>query len=101
MKHTKNNWRSYPEALKHNECYPEAEKLPFRSDVLGRGNGLIAKVYGQDEEDVQAKAKLIAAAPELLEALNIALKFLPIADIINQDKEAANKVINAINKATE
>lgn len=54
-------------------------------------------------EEMQANAKLIAAAPELLEALKL------IADYYIHDKsiddneyiDMENKVLNAINKATK
>lgn len=55
--------------------------------------------YCKTDDEVKANAKLIAAAPDLLEALQDILPFTE--EFINNNHPAHKKAIEAIKKATE
>jgi hypothetical protein len=44
--------------------------------IVGKGDGMIAFVPGNDKAECEARARLIASAPELLEALEAAYEEL-------------------------
>lgn len=70
---------------------------------IGGQSGSIASAWNKGGGEGEANAKLIAAAPELLEALQYILPALKDTfDTIGDDysKEAYNKAKEAINKAT-
>lgn len=91
-KHTKGEWEvtnQYPNGLSS-----LAEHIEIKSEQWS-----IAAVFtdGESKEEAEANAKLIAAAPELLEALICMMKANPMfVDIC-----IINKCNNAIKKATE
>jgi hypothetical protein len=48
--------------------------------IVGKGDGIIAFVPGNDKAECEARARLIAAAPELLEALEALVRHDIAAD---------------------
>lgn len=94
MKHTKGEWsvKSFSDSrviVKH---------------VIHSSNGdTICKVMRDDNDDSEAElanAKLIAAAPELLEALNSLISEIDDAVMPTSSNEAISKAKAAIKKAT-
>lgn len=81
---------------------PIAGKRGFTSRTISGegGNNSIAYVWTITKEG-EANAKLIAATPELLEALTLIIKHFPTDVINDQMGEDAEIVFNAIKKATE
>lgn len=71
--------------------------LPFKSikNTSSIGGKIIANAFGTTREEAQANAKLIAAAPELLEALR------HLIDTSDMVPSARKKALDAIEKATE
>lgn len=87
MKHTKGEWRIFPSSNKLIQI--NSEKMHSVCDVWA--------INGESKEELEANAKLIAAAPYLLEAL---IEVEEWAAKFGLGKDQYNKVINAINKAT-
>lgn len=60
------------------------EEEPRSNEITAIDNGgcrvLRVKVYGHTEENIKANTRLIAAAPELLEACNIAIHTIKAID---------------------
>ena len=109
MSHTKGSWKYRPQVVEKFGFYLESfdesgEQIAFIGDI---GGGIMGT------PEIIANAKLISAAPDLLDALNTALN--AIKDIIRQlpnDENLADynldyceiaeeKAIKAIKKATE
>ena len=93
MKHTKGNWNPVSD---DGEMYVSSEF---------RGGEDIALVYGSPEDsEVQANAKLISAAPELLEACNKATFEIRNLENFSENErlnDAMEVLVQAIKKATE
>lgn len=71
----------------------------IRSEREGMEHGAVCEVYGiADGSEAHANARLIAAAPELLEALEYVLNTCPA--INSQAEEAHQQARAAIAKAT-
>lgn len=91
MKHTKGEW----DVSKH------GNNDSFGVYAEGQGND-IAIVKGGNEEggEGEANARLIAAAPELLEALILAYSFM-VTDPQHQGRNILHTIQEAITKATQ
>jgi len=71
---------------------------PYNTFVYGSEGKLICQIkYDPFSEESLANARLIAAAPELLEALQ--LVFVHAKVIINENHSDYKKAVKAINKA--
>lgn len=57
---------------------------------------LIATIHSEDSIENEAHGKLIAASPKILKALKTCLRFVSIADIMAQDKKAAQEIIETL-----
>lgn len=94
MKHTEGPWEVGD--------LVENDYTPRYVEVLAGGVKIIAKAtYGKTDEEAATNAHLIAAAPDLLEALKAAELLLGLQ---NQEgtrfaEETINKISEAINKA--
>lgn len=102
MKHTPGSWKvempPHSEGLSSSllKKNPDAIHIVSHGTIWGFGVSIAALGEG---EDAEANARLIAAAPEMLEALKIALDALG-CDRLRQDRLVAQKIINtAIKKA--
>lgn len=78
---------------------------PFDQPLIKSGHGTIGRLHGMEDRQHEANAKLVAAAPELLEALQDLLKgvnglppLTAIAGVLTQQCKHAEA---AIKKATE
>mgnify|MGYP003999793669 CR=1 FL=1 len=95
MKHTQGKWEL---SIKGVAFYIEADTL--------NGEEHIAEVFGHSVSEVEANARLIASAPELLEALldtmTIANNFINNHDghIMSETYETIDNAIEIIKKAT-
>lgn len=96
MKHTKGEWKRNPhdtdleETIKSDSGLRICEVKSFGSNDCFRDPSV---------EERKANAKLIAAAPELLEALQELLIYCR-GNMTNQLEPLVGRAINAINKAT-
>lgn len=94
MKHTPGPWRFYTE--------PQPNGCP----IVGNGSGLMLAMlahsvnYPDQRDEANANARLIAAAPDLLEALQAVVSQLEGHDLHNGDVFAINNAYAAIAKAT-
>jgi K+/H+ antiporter YhaU regulatory subunit KhtT len=105
MKHTQGEWY-----LPHN--YKMEQPSVVKSPDTGRWwaiicsgySNMICKVFGDSKEEAEANAKLIAAAPDLLEALENLIDPMTglVADHVAHyiGSEKAHKIEQAIEKAT-
>ena len=88
-KHTKGEW-----ALRN----PIAEYNAYSNMwccAIQYGEDIGQMIFGKTKEEAEANAKLIAAAPELLEAL------IEVVRISDRKHDAWDKAKQAINKATK
>ena len=85
-KHTKGNW-----IAKDGQIYVEE---------TGETLALIT-YFDKDNEEKKANARLIAAAPDMLEALKKLLVSMPVPGRNRKQAEAELMAIEAIKKATE
>lgn len=71
--------------------------------VWSKDNQMICNVLNTNKNEKEANAKLIAAAPDLLEALVNICKKVEFCSLDNKStfKDEYKKAINAINKATK
>jgi hypothetical protein len=102
FKHTPGPWEVY---------YPDITGCGLGIDTADSKTSIVvfddeAGVYGAGEQD-EANARLIAAAPELLEALQIAHQYMQVFMIRGEEplvgenlKTDLYKVLEAIKKAT-
>ncbi len=91
MKHTPGPWQAVTFSDEHSPCIIDRE-----------GDGRIAELTGnQTDEQTDANASLIAAAPELLEALRRCIECLngPVSDLMTGDALAAAGVYGALIQA--
>lgn len=95
--YTPGPWRVLPED-------PDKDYIRIRGACLGArykvANVLIPShpgIYAGDSEEARANARLIAAAPDLLEALRGAIPFIGYEG--GGDQEAKEKAYSAIEKA--
>lgn len=91
-KHTKGEWKVTTN--EYNDVAPLF--IQCKSSILAD----VHKNINNQQESI-ANAKLIAAAPELLEACIIALKYFNGFDSPEQNEAAFHALNNAIKKATE
>ena len=71
---------------------PFGEQGVFVTDTAT--TGLVCKVWGDTPEQIEQRARLIAAAPELLEALTLALQLLGLIGPVAADAiDAAQAVL--------
>lgn len=92
MKHTKGPWRALIDNKRH--------ELPMCMVATGAGKAIDATDSGDTWEESGANAKLIAAAPDLLEACVIASKYLnSLKGSIHRHSNAFRLVEAAIAKA--
>jgi len=104
-KHTKGPWI----ALKNSAFYEVYNESRFddESDCFFSVNVLLHDMNSNDlnhTEENKANAKLIAAAPDLLEALNIAVQILESKNGYHKDHDnplSIKQMKEAIKKATE
>jgi hypothetical protein len=102
-KHTKGEWLI---EIDHPESEPTAENKCHMIEIRTKTFEWICSVmpYGKkSKEETEANAKLIAAAPDLLEAL---IEALPAVEELNGEfqegwEDTINKIKKAIKKATE
>jgi len=88
-KFTKGEWKV------NNDCFTEVHGLT--TSEIGNGKEWLAYVRGNTPEERKANAKLIAAAPDLLESLKNAIYIIET----KADGFGVNDLKQAIKKATE
>lgn len=106
MKHTKGNWEpfihKYP--TKPREIYagvgiaderPEGIYWTMICDMILPKTD---KQYIKEHEEIKANAQLIASAPELLEALKVAVRWID-SEIMVDDNDVTKNMKEAIKKA--
>lgn len=98
LKHTPGEWNNRPFGIKRLFQLEENS-----TTVMNNDDTLIAIVGGQTDEELEANAKLMAAAPDLLRATERSLeifKKLIGGGRLTMPAEDYNLLENAINKAT-
>lgn len=91
MNHIKGEWRvnDSGQAAKH-----------YREFVIDQDDEIVAICMGDNREEAEANAKLIAASPDLLEALTKLVAWANIKDGSNS-QQLRDDCLSAIKKATE
>jgi len=90
MKHTPGPWLPSRTTMKHLNIVQVGKT--FRCSVVGDDNGsIVATVHGRTERECEANARLIAAAPDLLENGRAFLKAVEaLCDWMNGNEIAAD-----------
>lgn len=94
MKHTPGPWQRFDDGGRINERHtygPEYADVIWGPDGPGRGSIADCSPHGRATEESIANARLIAAAPELLDALHATLRVLN--EIENRWSEEADRAI--------
>jgi hypothetical protein len=79
----------------------ERNPLPTKIASTHNGHGLVAHIYTRPEhpDEMTANARLIAAAPDLLAALQFALENLELANPIVEQSGHVTSIPSAMRKA--
>jgi hypothetical protein len=107
IKHTPGPWtfRPDPTEVKCNTCHQVKVNYPWNYLIEGKARSLIAKIWAPvgDSYSDEANAKLIAAAPDLLEACDAVLtKWHSKPSNFNKTEPIyLEQIRKAIKKATE
>ena len=103
MKYTKGNWEYEPTITKDKNGNPLYYLVCLNSQHFV--NVMVNKYLNINIDEAKANAKLIAAAPDLLEACNIAKELIETRNKINLSDTTWNsvhkKLAEAYKKATE
>ena len=70
MKHTKGKWEHSVNYMKGSDF----QDKDINEGIVVVNNYVIAKIYGNNGEEIRANTNLIASAPEMLEALKLIAK---------------------------
>lgn len=95
MKHTPGPWRTLPEEVDKDYVRVRGTRLGLRYKIANVLTTIYEGVPAREADETRANAALIAAAPDLLEALQALLAIYPYPD--NETTDAARA---AIAKAT-
>ncbi len=74
--HTKGNLYIIPDSRDPDESRPLQIGVRFDGKTEGESDQLVAEVYGRSVEEMEANARLFIAAPQLLEAVRIAVPLI-------------------------
>lgn len=98
MRHTQGKWQSNSYSL---EIIEDANNniICDLNPLMWNGKYFDNAIWIKNKEEAEANAKLIAAAPELLEALEFAQKVLIYKNNRNQLTTDEVRVLRAINEA--
>ena len=85
MKHTLGPWRieSYHGDIREHTGEPDITgyaKKTYDTWLWGKNTPAFGKLYDDDPEQLRANARLIAKAPEMLDALQVAMELLDNSD---------------------
>ena len=98
-KHTKGEWK-----LDYSYAVPEVTEDCQWVEIHSESNNLMAEIKGQHRgitnSEMHANAKLIAAAPDLLKALNDCVQIMESITILTGHKPCIERAKLSIKKAT-